>query len=146
MKIYLDNCSIQRPLDDRSQLRIAVESEIILNVLSLIEAKKIDLLTSEILLYEANKISNIFLKEFTLKVLSKRAEFVELDDTIENRSKAFINSGIKPIDALHLASAEKMEADFFCTCDDNFLKKAVKINDLKIKAVSIFELLKEIEQ
>jgi hypothetical protein len=144
MKLYLDNCSIQRPLDDRSQLRIAVESEIILNILSLIEAKKIDLLASEILIYEANKITNIFRKEFTLKVLSKRAEFAELDDAIEKRSKTFINSGIKPIDALHLASAEKMEADFFCTCDDKFLKKAVKINDLKIKAVSIFELLKEI--
>ncbi len=146
MKLYLDNCSIQRPLDDRSQLRIAVESEIILNILSLIEAKKIDLLASEILIYEANKITNIFRKEFTLKVLGKKAEFSELDDAIENRSKTFINSGIKPIDALHLATAEKMEADFFCTCDDKFLQKAVNINDLKIKAVSIFELLKEIEK
>ncbi|QTA82062.1 PIN domain-containing protein [Desulfonema limicola] len=146
MKIYLDNCSIQRPLDDRSQLRIAVESEIILNILALIESEKIDLLSSEILVYEANKISNIFRKEFTLKVLSKRTEFAELDDMIENRSKEFTNSGIKPVDALHLASAEKMEADFFCTCDDKFLKKAVKIKDLRIKAVSIFELLKEIEK
>ena len=146
MKLYLDNCSIQRPLDDKSQLRIAVESEIILNILSLIEAEKIVLVTSEILHYEANKINNIFRKEFTLRVLRKSSEYAELDDNIENRSNVFINAGIKPIDALHLASAEKMEADFFCTCDDKFLKKTLEINDLKIKTVSIFELLKEIEK
>ncbi len=27
MLVYLDNCTIQRPLDDRSRLRIAVEAE-----------------------------------------------------------------------------------------------------------------------
>ena len=68
------------------------------------------------------------------------------NDNIENRSNVFINAGIKPIDALHLASAETMEADFFCTCDDKFLKKALKIKDLTIRSVSIFELLKEIEK
>ncbi|MCI5163817.1 MAG: hypothetical protein D3917_17745 [Candidatus Electrothrix sp. AX5] len=80
MKIYLDNCCIQRPLDDRSQLRIAVEGEIILNILSLIEAGKIGLLSSEISSYEAEKISNTFRREFTLKVLSERSEFIRLND------------------------------------------------------------------
>jgi hypothetical protein len=31
MKIYLDMCSIQRPLDTKTQLRIAVEAEAILS-------------------------------------------------------------------------------------------------------------------
>jgi len=30
MRPYLDNCCLQRPLDDKTQLRIAVEREIIL--------------------------------------------------------------------------------------------------------------------
>lgn len=80
MKIYLDNCCIQRPLDDRTQLRIAVEGEIILNILSLIEAGQIRLLSSEISLYEAEKISNTFRREFTLKVLDERSEFTPLKD------------------------------------------------------------------
>jgi len=116
MKIYLDNCCIQRPLDDRTQLRIAVEGEIILNILSLIEAGQISLLSSEISLYEAEKISNTFRREFTLKVLSERSGlFTQLNDAIEERSRLFTDFGIKPIDALHLAAAEMLKADFFCT-------------------------------
>jgi predicted nucleic acid-binding protein len=79
-------------------------------------------------------------------VLSRGSAFAKLDDSIEHRSKTFVRSGIKPIDALHLVSAEKMNADFFCTCDDKFLKKAKEIRDLRIRAMSIFELLKEIEK
>ncbi len=146
MKIYLDNCCIQRPLEDRSQLRIAVEGEIILNILSLIEAGKIGLLSSEISSYEAEKISNTFRREFTLKVLSERSEFIRLNDEIEHRSRVFTEFGIKPIDALHLASAEVLEADFFCTCDDKFLKKTKGIDDLGVRAVSILELLQEMEK
>ena len=146
IKIYLDNCCIQRPLDDRSQLRIAVESEIILNILSLIEAGQLSLLSSEISTYEAEKISNTFRREFTLKVLSERREFTLLNDAIEDRSRLFTGFGIKPIDALHLASAEMLRADFFCTCDDNFLKKAKRVSDLGVRAVSILELLQEMEK
>lgn len=146
MKIYLDSCCIQRPLDDRTQLRIAVEGEIILNILSLIEAGQVRLLSSEISIYEAEKISNTFRREFTLKVLNERSEFTPLNDAIEERSRIFIEFGIKPIDALHLASAEVLKADFFCTCDDKFLKKAKEIDDLGIKTVSILELLQEMER
>ncbi|MCI5164443.1 MAG: hypothetical protein D3917_21010 [Candidatus Electrothrix sp. AX5] len=49
----------------------------------------------------------------------------------ENRD----DCGFASIDALHLASAEVVKADFFCTCDDKFLKKAKGIDDLGIKTV-----------
>jgi len=146
MKIYLDNCSIQRPLDDKNQLRIAVESEIILSVLSLVESGKIELISSEILFLEASKITNIFRREFTLKVLNKSDEFVTLNDRIEKRAQDFIKAGIKPLDALHLSSAEETKVDYFCTCDDRFLKKAKKIKELRIKTVSIIELIEGIEK
>ena len=35
MKFYLDTCSLQRPLDDKSQLRIQLEAEAILAILML---------------------------------------------------------------------------------------------------------------
>jgi len=38
MKVYLDMCSIQRPLDTKTHARIAVEAEAILGVLTLCEA------------------------------------------------------------------------------------------------------------
>lgn len=71
MKIYLDNCCINRPLDDKSQLRIAVESEIVLNILFLVESEEIRLISSELLEFEANKNTNIFRREFTFDILNK---------------------------------------------------------------------------
>jgi len=68
-----------------------------------------------------------------------------LDDEIEKRAEEFVRLGIKPIDALHLSSAEKIKADYFCTCDDRFFKKAKKLSGIRTNVVSIFELLKEIE-
>ncbi len=49
MRIYLDMCSIQRPLDTKTQPRIAVEAEAILGVLMLCEAGQVDLMTSDTL-------------------------------------------------------------------------------------------------
>ncbi len=63
MKIYFDMCSLQRPFDDKSQLRVLVEAE----------------------------------------------------------------------------------ADFFCTCDDRFLKKARSLNTAPTKVLSPLELVSEIQ-
>ncbi len=145
MKIYLDNCSIQRPLDDKNQLRILIESEIVLGILSLVESEQIELISSEVLIFEAGMITDIFRKEHTLKTLSRAKEMIMLDDEIEKRAEEFVRNGIKPIDALHLSSAEKIKADCLCTCDDKFLKKAKKINGIGTNVVSILELLKEVE-
>ncbi len=40
MKVYLDTCSIQRPLDDQTQIRIRLEAEAVLGIISLIESRQ----------------------------------------------------------------------------------------------------------
>jgi len=145
MKVYFDNRSIQRPLDDKNQLRILIESEIILGIISMIESGQIELVSSEVLIFEAGRVTDIFRKKHTLKTLNRAKEVIMLDDEIEKRAEEFVRLGIKPIDALHLSSAEKIKADHFCNCDDKFLKKAKKINGIRTNTVSVFELLKEIE-
>lgn len=49
--VYLDNCALQRPFDDRTQLRIDVEAEAILGIISLFEAHQLAILSSEALHY-----------------------------------------------------------------------------------------------
>jgi predicted nucleic acid-binding protein len=75
-------------------------------------------------------------REYALKVLAKAVVFVSTDGYVEERARTFEAEGIKPLDALHLASAVIAEADYFCTCDDRFLKRA--------KAVSPLELITEV--
>lgn len=58
MKIYLDMCSLQRPLDSKTQVRIVLESEAILGIISCCEAGKIVLISSDTLIFEAKKINS----------------------------------------------------------------------------------------
>jgi len=142
--VYLDTCSIQRPLDTKNQLRIAIEAEAILGILSLVEANKINLVSSEILLLEINRNSNQIRKEYALEVISKAKGFIQTNASIENRSREFVGLGFHFLDAVHLASAEEARVDYFCTCDDDVLKRTKKTPGLKIKVVSPLELVKEL--
>lgn len=142
--IYLDTCSIQRPLDTKSHLRITLEADAVLGILSLIESNKVDLISSEVLFFEVQRNSNSIRKEYALEVISKAKKFVSMNVNIEKRSREFAALGIHFMDAVHLASAEEARVDYFCTCDDEFLKKALQIQNLRVKVVSPVDLAKEL--
>ncbi|MFZ2630544.1 MAG: PIN domain-containing protein [Desulfosalsimonadaceae bacterium] len=146
MKVYLDLCSLQRPLDSKNQVRIIIEAESILAVLSLIEIGEIALVSSEALVYEAGRNPNPSRKEYALDALLQAKTFIKIDSKIEQRSEQFIAKGVSVLDSLHLACAESAKVDCFCTCDDKFYKKAKLIHDLKIQVVSPIELIEEIEK
>jgi len=142
--IYLDTCSIQRPLDSKSHLRITLEAEAVLGILSLVESNRVNLVSSEILLFEINRNSNQIRKEYALEIVSKAKDFVSMDPKIEKRSRELVDLGVYFLDAVHLASAEEARVDYFCTCDDGFLKKVKKMRGLKVKVVSPLDLAKEL--
>jgi predicted nucleic acid-binding protein len=143
MKIYLDACSLQRPLDNKRQMRVALEAEAILGVLTMCEAGDLELISSEALVYETERTPQLSRREYGREVLAKASAFIQVNDAIEERARTFTAAGIKPLDALHLASAEDARADYFCTCDDRFLKKARNLPGLKLKVVSPVELAEE---
>lgn len=144
MKIYLDNCSLQRPLDDKTQARIRIEAEAMEEILLLCETGDLELISSEILQTEINRNPNPKRKEIALKILTAAEKVITLNEEIKNRAVEFEKRGFQPIDALHLAAAENEGVDFFCTCDDKFLKKARAQGDLKIRIVSPLELAGEV--
>ncbi|MBP6470892.1 MAG: PIN domain-containing protein [Chloroflexi bacterium] len=145
MRIYLDTCSLQRPLDSKSQIRILLEADAILGIIALCEANSLELISSAVLLFEAENNPNRMRRIYAFELLAKARVFVDLQQQIETRAAYFNAQGIKPLDALHLASAEEANADYFCTCDNQFLKRAQAISELKTKVVSPLELVKEIE-
>jgi predicted nucleic acid-binding protein len=144
MHIYMDACSLQRPLDDRTQPRINVEAEAVLTILSLVEAGELELLSSEVLQFEIAAIPNVQRQARAGEMLALAGEVVELTDEIEARAATFVKTGIKPMDALHLASASATKADYFCTCDGKLLKKSKKLKSLDTKVVSPLELIAEV--
>ena len=145
MRIYLDCCSLQRPFDDKSHPRIAVEAEAVLVILSLCESDHLKLISSDALLFEIGRIPDQDRKENALAILTIAKESVELSQDIEKLARRLEASGLKPLDALHLAFASASEVDYFCTCDDKFLKKAKSFDTLNTKVVSPTELVMELD-
>ena len=146
MNIYLDMCSIQRPLDTKTHPRIAVEAEAILGVLTLCEGGQVKLMTSDTLVFELERNPHPVRKTYALDVLAKATVSIQIDNQIKERARIFQAEGIKPIDALHLASAVAAKADYFCTCDDRFLKRAKAVDTGQTKVVSPLELIAEVTQ
>ena len=58
MRVYLDNCSYNRPYDDQSQLRISLETQAKLQIQRMIKDKKLDLVSSYVLAYENSRNPN----------------------------------------------------------------------------------------
>lgn len=144
-KIYLDLCAIQRPLDTSDQVRIVLEAEAVLGIISLSESGKIELVSSEAILYEIEQNPLPIRREHSYYVLAMAKATVKVNAEIKERASEFLKHGIKPLDALHLASAEACKADYLCTCDDKFAHKASQIRNLKVKVVSPIDLIREID-
>ena len=146
MKIYLDLCAIQRPLDTPDHVRIILESEAVLGIIAYCDNGQIELLSSEALLYEGEQSSLPTRKEHTLAILEKAKSIINVAKKETLRAEKIMSFGLKPLDALHLALAETGKADYFCTCDDKLLRNAKKVEDLMVKVINPVDLIQEIEK
>jgi predicted nucleic acid-binding protein len=144
MKIYRDMCSLQRPLDTKTHVRVAMEAEAILSILALCASGYVTLLASDALVFETMQNPHLIRKQYAFGVLAMATQFVLTDSHIEARARAFHAAGIKPLDALHLASAVAAQAEYLCTCDDRFLRRAQAIDTHPTQIVSPLALVSEI--
>ncbi|MGI9175205.1 MAG: PIN domain-containing protein, partial [Rhodothermales bacterium] len=55
MRLYLDICAIQRPLDDQTQLRVRAEAEAVVGLLALCENGTLELVVSGVHVVENQK-------------------------------------------------------------------------------------------
>jgi len=143
MKIYFDVCCLNRPFDDQSDYKIHLESEAILILISLCENDFHDIINSSIIEYEINLALEENKKKMVKTILSLSKYKIELNDKIIKRALYFEENGIDPFDALHLACAE-YGSDILLTVDDKFIKKATKINDLKVEILNPLVWIKEV--
>ncbi|MFP4439316.1 MAG: PIN domain-containing protein [Chloroflexaceae bacterium] len=142
--MYLDNCSLQRPLDDKSQVRVMLEAEAVLSVIGLSQQGAVELVHSDALRYEIERTPNLQRKLFAIESLQSATRHINFTERVIDRAKELEQSGIKPLDALHVASAEEAEATFFCTCDDRLVKRLKSLSALTVTVVTPLELIQEI--
>ncbi len=130
MQIYMDVCCFNRPFDDQTQDRIRIESEAVLVVIARCMEDWI-LVGSEAVDYEISKIPDDERRKKVEVLASISKEKVIVDNDVVKRALEFEKMGLRGIDALHLACAEK-SSDILLTTDDDFVRK-VKENKNHIK-------------
>jgi predicted nucleic acid-binding protein len=143
-RTYLDLCSIQRPLDTQNHIRITLEAEAVLAIISMCAAGSLELVSSDALQFEAARNPHPARREYAAAVLSLATDTQITSEAVAQRAETFVSNGIKPLDALHLAMAEAAHSDYFCTCDDRFLRKAQQIKDLMVRALAPLDLIEEL--
>ena len=125
MKVYLDNCSYNRPFDDQNQMRIYLETQAKLYIQKLIHEGNLLLAISYISRYE-NWNSPYSRNKITIeKFFENATTFVDIDkaDIIEWKAHDIMKFGVKSKDALHISCAIEAKCDYFITTDDGILKK-----------------------
>ena len=111
MRLYLDICAIQRPLDDQNQLRVRAEAEAVLGLLALCEQGAIELVASGVHVVENRRCPYPDRRAHVNDVLGLARLFVSSATTILERAQNYQAAGIKRFDALYLASAVEADVD-----------------------------------
>lgn len=144
MRIYLDTCCFNRPFDDLSQDRIALEAKAIELIFSRCDMHDWDLISSTVLEFEVTRTPDEQRRAALNRFLAAAVEIILVNEDVRARAAEWESLGLKPLDAFHLAAAEKGRADVFCSCDDRLLSKCRGQSLTNMKIVSPIELIKEV--
>jgi len=121
---YLDNCSYNRPFDNQTQIKIALETDAKRYIQRLIVDKSIDLVYSYINRLE-NDDNPFSTRKNSINAFFKQAVFY-LDAThaeaVEKKAVGIMETGIRPRDALHIACAIESGCEYFITTDKPLLR------------------------
>jgi len=122
-RIYLDTSAYNRPFDDQTQPKIFLETQAVVIILQMVEAKAVELVSSSVLDYE-NSRNPYPMKQKAMSRYLKLAELrQEVNEVIRQRAEALEQNGLKAIDALHVACAEALSSHYFITCDNRLINR-----------------------
>jgi predicted nucleic acid-binding protein len=124
-RVYLDTSAYNRPFDDQTQPKIFLETQAVIIILQMVEAKVVELINSSVLDYE-NSRNPYSIKQDAMSWYLQLAELrQEVDEAILQRAEELEHNGLKAIDALHVACAEAVNSDYFITCDKRLINRCL---------------------
>jgi len=127
--VYLDICALKRPFDDATNDRIRREAEAVARIFEKVENGSIQLVASPAHRFENDRNPREDRRLATALWLQKADRSVDSTPDIEERARLLTSLGFGPLDALHLALAEKAEARWFVTTDDRLFGTALRRRD-----------------
>jgi predicted nucleic acid-binding protein len=143
LRLYLDNCCLNRPFDDLSYDIVRMESEAVLTIIDRCENGLWSFISSDVLFDEISRLTDNIRKQKILLLYQSASINIELTEEIITRAKELERFGIKPYDALHTATAEYGDVDVFLTTD-NRLNNALNRAEVRIKVKNPLVWLMEV--
>jgi predicted nucleic acid-binding protein len=120
----VDLCCLNRPFDDQSHARVALESQAVVLILEKVDRGQHALCNPAALVVENSLCPKIQVRLEIETLLDHADIWIAHDKAIEKRAVDLRKLGFKEFDAYHIAAAEMAGCDRLVTCDDDFLKAA----------------------
>lgn len=140
-RVYLDTSVYNRPFDDQTQPKIFLESQAVIIILQMIEERVVELISSSVLEYENSRNPYPIRQEAMNRYLQLAELRQEVNEAINLRAEELERNGVKAIDALHVATAEAVNSDYFITCDKRLINRC---SGLTMKVVNPADFVLEI--
>jgi predicted nucleic acid-binding protein len=139
-KIYLDNCSFNRPFDNQAQMKIRLETEAKLYIQANIREGKYSLVWSFMLDYENDKNPYEEKRSVIAPWKGIAQDFCPPSAAVLSRGKEIMTFGVKQADALHVACAIEKHCEYFITTDKPLLGKTI----MDISIINPIDFVREI--
>lgn len=131
--IYLDVCTLCRPFDDQTYLRIRLETEALNLILAKIHSGQLKMMVSKVHYREISDIPDQKERIELEALLNSSGQMIKaINKLARERAEELIGMGFGIADAAHLAFAEQSGANFI-SCDDRLIKKCLR-HDIKVWA------------
>jgi len=124
MRIYFNTSALNRPFDDLASTRVRLEAEAVVALLEAVEDGLVEWVGSDYLDFEISQDPDPerVRRVGSLAELARRR--VVVSGAVTERAKSLERTGLRGLDALHVASAEAGEADLLVTTDDRMLRRS----------------------
>ena len=124
MKLYLDNSFLNRPFDNPLVGINKDEGSVLFDIIRSAKEGKVGIVRSAMIEFENLDNEIAARKSFVESVMNLADAYQNFSDSIVRRAQTIVQEyRLQPLDAVHIASAEAAEVDFFITCDYTVLKR-----------------------
>lgn len=146
MRIYLDVCCLNRPLDDLSVGRNRLEAEAVLQIVRHVQSGKWELIGSEAVDAELSLTPSSERRSHTAALSRLRSSLVPAGPGERARAVALAGLGLRYMDALHVACAESGRCDVLLTTDDQLQAKArAHRHDIMVNVANPLEWIAQVK-
>jgi hypothetical protein len=107
IKVYLDNCAYNRPFDDQTQIKVALEAQAKRHIQQLIVEKKIDLIYSYMNRFENSRNPHLTNKNSIDQFFKNAVLYIDhaYAQNVGTRAVTIMGSTLKTKDAYHISCA-----------------------------------------